>query len=112
MNMLTVVGNLTRDAATRQAGESTVTSFSIAENKKVKGEKVTMYYDCSMWGDRGANIAQYLTIGGQVTVIGELMPIREKEGKFYIDIRVQDVSLPAKPKADHYSADGNGAENW
>ena len=108
MNSITIVGNLTRDAETRPAGDTTVTSFSIAENKKVKGEKVTMYYDCSMWGDRGANVAAMLTMGGQITVVGELMPIREKAGKFYVDIRVQDLSLPKRQAA----VEPNGAENW
>lgn len=95
MNSITVIGNLTRDAAVRDAGGSKVTGFSIAENKKVRGEETTIFYDCSLWGDRGERIAQYLTKGGQVTVIGELST-REKEGRMYLDIRVQDVSLPAR----------------
>lgn len=99
MNSITIVGNLTRDAQTRQAGGGTVTAFSVAENKKVKGEDATIFYDCSMWGERGERIAQYLTKGGQVTVVGELQPIREKDGKFYIDIRVNDVSLPKRSSA-------------
>lgn len=100
MNCITIVGNLTRDAQTRQAGDGTVTAFSIAENKRIKGEDKTIFYDCSMWGERGARIAEYLTKGGQVTVVGELQPIREKDGKFYIDIRVSDVSLPKRSAAD------------
>lgn len=96
MNCITIVGNLTKDAQTRAAGDGTVTGFSIAENKRIKGEDKTIFYDCSMWGDRGARIAEYLTKGGQVTVVGELQPIREKDGKFYIDIRVTDVSLPKR----------------
>ena len=96
MNTLILVGNITKDAETRQAGDSTVTGFGLAENKKIKGEAVTVFYDCAIWGDRGTKIAQYLTKGGQVTVIGELMPPRLKDGKVYLDVRVNDVSLPVK----------------
>lgn len=108
MNTITIVGNLTKDAQVRQAGDNRVTSFSIAENKRVRGEDATMYYDCSLWGDRGEKIAQYLTKGGQVTVIGELMPIREKDGKFYLDVKVNDVSLPVRAKA----AQAGGEVPW
>ena len=96
MNTITIVGNLTKDAVTRQAGDSKVTAFSLAENKRIKGEDVTIFYDCSLWGERGEKIAQYLLKGGQVTVTGELMPLREKDGKTYLDVRVNDVSLPVR----------------
>lgn len=99
MNCITITGNLTKDAQTRPAGDGTVTGFSIAENKKVKGEDATIFYDCSLWGARGEKIAQYLLKGGQVTVIGELMPPREKDGRFYLDVRVADVSLPVRREA-------------
>lgn len=99
MNSITIIGNLTKDAVTRQAGESKVTAFSIAENKRIKGDDVTIFYDCSLWGDRGERIAQYLLKGGQVAVIGELMPPREKDGRFYLDVRVIDVSLPVRKDA-------------
>lgn len=99
MNSITIVGNLTKDAQTRAVGDGTVTSFSIAENKRIKGEDKTIFFDCSMWGERGARIAEYLTKGGQVTVVGELQPLREKDGKTYIDVRVNDVSLPRRSSA-------------
>ena len=108
MNVISVTGRLTKDAATRQAGEGTVTSFTVAENKKAKGVEVSMFYGCSMWGERGEKIAQYLSKGGTVTVIGELLPLREHEGKSYLEIRVQDVSLPPKAAAQ----EPNGAESW
>lgn len=99
MNSITIVGNLTKDAQTRQVGDTQALGFSVAENKKVKGVDATIFYDCTMWGDRGTRIAQYLLKGGQVTVVGELMPPREKDGRFYLDIRVNDVSLPVRREA-------------
>ena len=109
MNQIQIVGRLTKDAATRNAGDTTVTSFTIAENKKSKGVAVSIFYNCSLWGDRGEKIAQYLTKGGTVAVFGELQPLREHEGKSYLEVRVNDVSLPARPVA---AVEPNGAENW
>lgn len=70
MLIITGTGRLGRDAETRQAGSSVVTSFSVACDGFANGEKTTTWVDCSLWGARGERVAQYLTKGAIVSVAG------------------------------------------
>lgn len=95
----TLGGNLTRDAETRQAGTQTVTSFGVALNPPARGgqEPPTMFFNCSLWGQRGEKLAQYLTKGTPVVITGELT-VREymdKEGvkKTTFEVSVQDLAF-------------------
>ena len=68
-----VTGNLGQDAELRTTANGDVLcSFSVASNSKVKGEKVTTWVKCTLWGKRGEALSQYLTKGTKVAVAGEL----------------------------------------
>lgn len=92
MKNLTIAGRLTKDAETRDAGGSRVTGFSVAVDNWDGKTKGTLFFDASMWGDRGEKLAQYLIKGASVTVSGDL-GTREHNGKTYLTIRVADVTL-------------------
>lgn len=92
MKNLTIAGRLTKDAETRDAGGSRVTGFSVAVDNWDGKTKGTLFFDASMWGDRGEKLAQYLVKGTSVTVSGDL-GTREHNGKTYLTIRVADVTL-------------------
>jgi single-strand DNA-binding protein len=91
-------GNLTRDAAIRQAGNDDVCSFSIACNRRVKGEESVTFLDCSLWGNRGAKLVEYLKKGTRVCVVGE-MSTREHNGKTYLQIRVSELDFAGGGKS-------------
>ncbi len=76
----------------RAAGTDGVCSFGVASETKVKGEKVTTWVDCSLWGKRGEALCQYLTKGVKVTVIGELS-MREHNGKTYLQVKVSEIAM-------------------
>lgn len=100
MKSLTIAGRLTKDAVTREAGSDKVTGFSVAVDDRSNKEKSTLFFDCSMWGKRGETLAQYLTKGSSVTVSGDL-GTREYEGKTYLTLRVNDVTLQGgKPSGE------------
>lgn len=80
MALIVVVGNLTRDPELREVRDSVVCKLSIAENETVRGEKVTTYYNASVWGRAGESAAQYLSTGSPVQVTGDLN-VREYEKK-------------------------------
>lgn len=80
MGFISVVGNLTRDPETRTAGNSTVTKLSIADNYRVKGEKLTAFYNVSVWGRQGEAAAEHLSKGSCVFVAGELHPREYQKG--------------------------------
>jgi single-strand DNA-binding protein len=94
MIIATVTGNLGRDAEMRDAGKDRVCSFSIASNEKVKGEDVTTWVDCALWGKRGESLVTYLTKGSKLTVVGSLSQrFSEKTQKTYLQLRVSEIAL-------------------
>jgi len=102
MKNLTIAGRLTKDATTRDAGSDRVTGFSVAVDDRQGKDKSTLFFDCSMWGKRGEALAQYLIKGASVTVSGDL-GTREYEGKTYLTLRVNDVTLQGgKPTRDEH----------
>lgn len=96
MNIFTCIGRVGRDAVTRYTGNGKpVTGFSLAVDSGYGDNKQTTWLDCSAWGERYEKVAQYITKGAQLGVSGEL-GTREHEGKTYVTLRVNDVTLVGK----------------
>lgn len=93
MKSITIAGNIGKDAVTRTTpnGEK-VTGWSVAVEERNGQDRRSIWFDCTLWGKRGESLAQYLTKGGKVAVSGELST-REHEGKTYLTIRVDQVTL-------------------
>jgi len=79
---LVISGHLGRDADRKQVGSQSVLEFSVGSTTKVKGEKVTTWVRCQLWGARGDKLAQYLTKGTRVTCVGtgSLRTWKNREG--------------------------------
>lgn len=79
INRVNISGNLTRDAELRstQSGMA-ILSVGIAVNDRRKNNQTgewedhPNYVDCTMFGERAAKIAQYLTKGTKVAIDGKL----------------------------------------
>jgi single-strand DNA-binding protein len=73
-NRITLVGNLTRDPEIRyvDGGGKAVTKFSLAINRKTKGNDETMYIDIVAWDRLGEICNQYLKKGMSTLVEGRL----------------------------------------
>lgn len=98
MNNATFSGRLGRDAEVRHtsSGQS-VTGFAIAVDEYAgKGERRTLWVDCSMWGERGEKLATHLTKGSAVSVSGQV-GIQTFDGRngpqSKLTLRVADVTL-------------------
>lgn len=89
---VTVAGRLGKDAETRQAGNSSVTGFSVAGDTGFGDRRQSHWFNCSLWGKRGEAMQQYLRKGQEVVVIGEYSE-REYNGKQYKELNVLDVKL-------------------
>lgn len=89
---VTVAGRLGKDAETRQAGNSSVTGFSVAGDTGFGDRKQSHWFNCSLWGKRGEAMQQYLSKGQEVVVIGEYSE-REYNSKQYKELNVLDVKL-------------------
>ena len=89
---VTVAGRLGKDAETRQAGNSSVTGFSVAGDTGFGDRKQSHWFNCSLWGNQGAALQQYLLKGQQVSIVGEFSE-REHNGKQYKELRVNQIEL-------------------
>jgi len=71
MNNWNFTGNLGRDAEQKfiPSGDSVV-SFSVAVKSGYGDKATTTWAKCTMWGERGEAVAQYLTKGQLVGVSG------------------------------------------
>lgn len=107
---VTVTGNVTKDAESRNVGSDGVTKFDVASNTKVKGEKQTTFLSCDIWGKRGTALLPYIKKGQSVTVIGELTR-REHEGKTYLGIRVDHIDLQGKSGGGGSSQDSGSSRS-
>lgn len=93
MKTITIAGNIGKDAVTRTTGNGDkVTSWSVAVEERNGQDKRTIWFDCNLWGARGEKLAQYLTKGSKVAIAGELST-REHEGKTYLTIRADQITL-------------------
>ena len=79
MNIVTLVGNITRDPGLRFFdGDKSVANTSIAVNESFKGsdgewKENTTFVDVSVWNNNGAeNVASSLNKGDRVLVSGKL----------------------------------------
>lgn len=71
MLQLFVVGRLGKDATINQVKDKSVINFSVAVDTGYGDNKKTEWIDCAKWGDK-TTVAQYLTKGTQVAILGEL----------------------------------------
>lgn len=95
-----VTGNLGQDAELKiTANGDVLCNFSVASNAKVKGEKVTTWVKCTMWGKRAEAISKYLTRGTRVAVVGEFST-NEYNSKTYFNLNVQQVDLMGGGRRD------------
>lgn len=90
MQIVTIAGNIGKDAEVRDAGQNRVASFSVAVSEG--RDKPTTWWDVSMWGKRGESLAPHLTKGSRVTVSGRFST-REYEGKTYLQCDANEIAL-------------------
>ena len=93
---LTAYGNVGSDPEQRDAGNSTVTNFSLAVNRKLKDQETTTWINCAVWGNRGDVVMEYVKKG---------MRLREFERKdgstgISLELNVNDFSLPPKKETE------------
>jgi single-strand DNA-binding protein len=111
MNNWTIAGRLGKDAETRHTSSGkAVTGFSVAVDQRHGGEKTTLWVDCSIWGERGQALAQYLTKGTTVCVSGEASA-RQHDGKVYMSLNVRELTLLGGGQRDGHSGRPNDQQH-
>lgn len=98
MNVFTFTGRLAADAELRSTqGGDKVLNFRVANDVGFGDRKTTTWIDCSMWGQRGEKVAQFLAKGTQVCVSGEvtLREFQKRDGSSgsTMSVRVAELTL-------------------
>ena len=70
---LTLVGNVGQMPDFKQVSGKEVCNFTLATNRKVKGEKITTWFSVVCWDERkNAIIRDYVRKGNPLMVVGQL----------------------------------------
>ncbi len=99
MTTIQISGRLTKDPEQKTVGQGYLANFGVAVDQFKKGEKTTMFYDCTAWGGLSNTIAQHFHKGDGIVVAGNLHVV-EKEGRTYLNIDVTNFGFGAKAKKD------------
>ena len=116
INRVVLTGNLTRDPELRNTPSGTsVCSLRLAVNtsrKDASGQWVDKpnYFDITVWGRQGENVAQYLAKGRPVAVDGRLewREFTDKEGNNRQAVEIVADSVQFLGGRDDANGGGNG----
>ena len=108
INKVVLAGNLTRDAELRHTNSGfPILEMGIAVNERRKNtqtgdwEDRPNYFNMKMLGERGEKIAQYLTKGKKVAIVGRLeyRAWENKEGdkRSTVEVVVEDLEFMSAP---------------
>lgn len=116
-NVVVVSGHMTRDPELKHLPSGTaVCQIRLAVNDRVKRgddwQDVAYYFDVTVWGKQGENIAQYLSKGSGIVVTGKLR-WREWEAqdgtkRQAVDINAREVIFMPKGGGRDDSGGGGG----
>ena len=122
---ITATGNLTSDPELRfTSSGKAVANWTVACNKKRKNEQTNEWEDvatcflrCSIWEGKAEAVAEKLTRGDEVTVVGSLKQSEytDKDGnkRTSYDVDAFSVALVVKaPKAARQSSQPSGNDPW
>ncbi len=96
MNKITIAGRVGQQPEIRALPDGTpVLSFSIADDQG--RDKPTIWWNCSLFGNRAQALQLYVSKGGHVTVVGRVTQreYTDKSGqeRRVYDVRVDDIAL-------------------
>lgn len=98
MNSCVFSGNIARDPETRQVGEQTLTTWTLAVQCGWGDKQTTLWLRCNLWGRQ--KLAQYLHKGDRVCVSGELSQreytTQDGQNRTSLELRIADLDLPPK----------------
>ena len=105
MANVSITGNIGRDPELRQAGQSNVLKFSVADSEYIyskDGDSPSQWYSVEVWGKSAERLAQRLAKGTKVTVYGQLVqrPYTSKAGKEGISMDVKDARVSILTKVE------------
>lgn len=104
-NKITILGYVGSDPQSRQVGENTVTSFSIATSEKSGGEEKTTWFRVNAWNKLAELVNNHVKKGSQLYIEGRLTlnEFKDKDGnnRTSAEVRLSELQFAgSKPVAD------------
>lgn len=108
LNVVTLVGRLAQDAEMRQAGETVVSSFSIAVSDGFGEKAKTSFFNVNVWGKQADALTKYLVKGTQVGVTGKLAQeswkTKDGETRYNVKVVATNIQLLGSKKSEGTSS--------
>ncbi len=98
MQLITISGNVGKDAELRDTRESKVLSFNVGVKNGFGKDAGSVWYRCSLWGKAAEAFAGSIKKGTKVFVSGELTH-DEYEGKPQFNVRVGSIDTAPRSEA-------------
>lgn len=111
MQKVFIAGNVSNVKELRQVGDNKVFNFSVAvsNGKNPDGSwKDSTFWEAAVWGKRGEALSRFLTKGTKVAVSGRFGQARVHEGKAYLSLDAEDVTLQGGGEQQGQSGGGGG----
>lgn len=97
MQLITISGNIGKDAELRDTRYSKVLSFNVGVKNGYGRDAGSVWYRCSLWGKAAEAFAGGLTKGTKVFITGDLTH-DEYEGKPQFNVRVGSIDTGPRPQ--------------
>ena len=116
MQIITISGNIGKDAELRDTRDSKVLSFNVGVKNGYGRDAGSVWYRCSLWGKAAEAFADGLTKGTKVFITGDLTH-DEYEGKPQFNVRVGSIDTGPRPQGQSDSgsqaqAGGGSHTTW
>lgn len=121
MNKVILMGRLTRDPETRQAGETTVTRFSLAVDRRFRkaGDETSPSADfpsCVAFGKTAEFVEKYFKQGMKLALEGHLQTgsFTDKDGvkRYTTDVIAEQVEFAESKRADAGETPQPSNDEW
>lgn len=116
MNKIILMGRLTKDPETRQAGETTLTRFTLAVDRRYKqdGGANADFPNCIAFGKTAEFIQKYLHKGMKICLDGRLQTgsYKKQDGNtvYTTEVIAENVEFAESKKTDAGTDAGNTSE--
>jgi single-strand DNA-binding protein len=101
MNMIWIAGHLGADPEVRfTASGQKITSLRVATNHRRQGKDETVWWRCTIFGDRHDKMLTYLKKGSAVIVMGRMNPPQlwtDKEGRQQVSLEMVVETIDFSP---------------
>lgn len=106
MNIIALIGRITKDLEIKEVGETRILNFSIAVDRNYKtkeGEKITDFIPCVAFNGIAELMTKYCKKGDRISLNGKLQSSKyEKDGenRFSYEVVVSDITFLESKKVD------------